>query len=180
MATLAYSSPYQISGPLISSSQLCPFTASTKRRVAKPYWPILLATVTARLIVLSIPVTAIPPTLPLHPLKTGEEYYLGVFLVGAYQEILGDLHNLFGDTNVVSVRLNRDGSYDFVKEIHGDTIADVLSYVEYSPQQMQLRHRNTAERAVKEGRISARERQQIIKAFNASMQGYTYYEKEEH
>jgi len=118
-------------------------------------------------------------TLPLHLLKAGEEYYLGVFLVGAYQETLGDLHNLFGDTNVVSVRLNRDGSFDFVKEIHGDTIADVLSYVEYHPKEMQLRYRNTAERAVKEGRITARERQQMIKTFNASMQGYTYYEKEE-
>ena len=118
-------------------------------------------------------------TLPLHSLKDGEEYYLGVFLVGAYQETLGDLHNLFGDTNVVSVRLNRDGSFDFVKEIHGDNIADVLSYVEYQPAAMQLRYRNTAERAVKEGRISARERQQVIKTFNASMQGYTYYEKED-
>ena len=117
-------------------------------------------------------------TLPLHPLKQGEEYYLGVFLVGAYQETLGDLHNLFGDTNVVSVRLNRDGSFEFVKEIHGDTIADVLSYVEYQPKQIQLSYRNTAERAVKEGRITARERQQMIKTFNASLQGYTYYEKE--
>ena len=118
-------------------------------------------------------------TLPLHELKDGEEYYLGVFLVGAYQETLGDLHNLFGDTNVVSVRLNSDGSFDFAKEIHGDTIADVLSYVEYHPKEMQLRYRNTAERAVKEGRITARDRQQMIKTFNASMQGYTYYEKEE-
>ncbi|KZZ20098.1 arginine decarboxylase, partial [Oleiphilus sp. HI0081] len=75
-------------------------------------------------------------TLPLHPIKEGEEYYLGVFLVGAYQETLGDLHNLFGDTNVVSVRLNADGSFDFVKEIHGDTISDVLSYVEYQPKNM--------------------------------------------
>ena len=58
-------------------------------------------------------------TLSLHEMKDGEEYYLGVFLVGAYQETLGDLHNLFGDTNVVSVRLNEDASFDFVKEIHG-------------------------------------------------------------
>ncbi|MDT8397095.1 MAG: biosynthetic arginine decarboxylase [Pseudomonadales bacterium] len=121
----------------------------------------------------------ISTTLPLHVLKEGEEYYLGVFLVGAYQETLGDLHNLFGDTNVVSVRINRDGSYEFVKEIHGDTIADVLSYVEYNPSEMQKRYRNTAERAVREGRITARERQQIIKAFNDSMQGYTYYEKDD-
>jgi arginine decarboxylase len=117
-------------------------------------------------------------TLPLHPIREGEEYYLGVFLVGAYQETLGDLHNLFGDTNVVSVRLNADNSFDFVKEIHGDTIADVLSYVEYQPKHMILNYRNTAERAVKEGRITARERQQILKTFNSSMQGYTYYERE--
>ena len=119
------------------------------------------------------------PTLPLHPLNEGEEYYLGVFLVGAYQETLGDLHNLFGDTNVVSVRINGDGSYEFVKEIHGDTIADVLSYVEYEPKEMQVKYRNTAERAVREGRINARERQTMLKTYNASMQGYTYYEKEE-
>jgi arginine decarboxylase len=118
-------------------------------------------------------------TLALHEVKDDEEYYLGVFLVGAYQETLGDLHNLFGDTNVVSVRLNSDGSFDFVKEIHGDSISDVLSYVEYQPKEMALRYRNTAERAVKEGRISARERQQILKTFNASMQGYTYYERDE-
>lgn len=118
-------------------------------------------------------------TLPLHPVKTGEEYYLGVFLVGAYQETLGDLHNLFGDTNVVSVRLNDDSSFEFVKEVHGDTIADVLSYVEYQPHEMQIRFRNKVEAAVKDGRISARERQQMINTFNASMQGYTYYEKED-
>lgn len=118
-------------------------------------------------------------TLPLHSIKEQDEYYLGVFLVGAYQETLGDLHNLFGDTHIVSVRLNRDGSYDFVKEIYGDTIADVLSYVEYEPKEVLLKHRDTAERAVREGRISARERQQIIKAFTASLQGYTYYEKDD-
>lgn len=118
-------------------------------------------------------------TLSLHEMKDNEEYYLGVFLVGAYQETLGDLHNLFGDTNVVSVRLNDDGSFDFVKEIHGDTISDVLSYVEYDPKDMYVAYRNTAERAVKEGRITARERQEILKTFHASMQGYTYYERDE-
>ena len=116
-------------------------------------------------------------TLPLHSLKKGEEYYLGVFLVGAYQETLGDLHNLFGDTNVVSVRINGDDGFEFVKEMHGDTIADVLSYVEYNPDEMKVRYRNTAERAVREGRISARERQRNIKTFNESLNGYTYYEK---
>ncbi|MBX2857556.1 MAG: biosynthetic arginine decarboxylase [Cellvibrionaceae bacterium] len=117
-------------------------------------------------------------TLPLHALKEGEEYYLGVFLVGAYQETLGDLHNLFGDTNVVSVRLNENSSFEFVKEVHGDTIADVLSYVEFEPKQMQSSFRNKVESAVRSGRISAKERQEIINTFNGSMQGYTYYERE--
>ncbi|AWF82735.1 arginine decarboxylase [Microbulbifer sp. A4B17] len=117
-------------------------------------------------------------TLPLHSIKQGEEYYLGVFLVGAYQETLGDLHNLFGDTNVVSVRLNSGASFEFVKEVHGDTIEDVLSYVEYQPHEVKTRFRNKVEAAVRSGRISARERQQIIKTFNASMQGYTYYERD--
>lgn len=126
------------------------------------------------------PVEGSRATLPLHPLAGDDEYYLGVFLVGAYQETLGDLHNLFGDTNVVSVRINRDETFDFVKEIQGDTIADVLSYVEYQPKDMLLNYRNTAERAVKEGRVTARERQQIIKLFSESLQGYTYYEKESH
>jgi arginine decarboxylase len=123
--------------------------------------------------------TEVATVLPLHVLREGEEYYVGVFLVGAYQETLGDLHILFGDTNVVSVRINRDGTYDFVKEMHGDTISDVLSYVEYHPKEMQLRHRNTAERAVREGRITIKDRQQIIKLFSDSMNGYTYYEKED-
>lgn len=116
-------------------------------------------------------------TLPLHALREGEEYYLGVFLVGAYQETLGDLHNLFGDTNVVSVRINGENNFEFVKEIHGDTIADVLSYVEYNLEDLKIRYRNTAERAVREGRISARERQRIMKTFYESLNGYTYYEK---
>ena len=97
--------------------------------------------------------------------------------MGAYQETLGDLHNLFGDTNVVSVRINEDGHYEFIHEIEGDSIADVLSYVEYNPQVMQDRFRRIAEQAVREGRISASERLDIMKAFSASMRGYTYYEK---
>lgn len=118
------------------------------------------------------------PTLPVHSLKESEEYYMGVFLVGAYQETLGDLHNLFGDTNVAGIRLHEGGGYEFVKEIHGDTIEDVLGYVEYQPWEMKLRYRNKLESAVNEGRISARERQQMMNTFNASMQGYTYYEKD--
>ncbi|MDZ7924958.1 MAG: biosynthetic arginine decarboxylase [Marinagarivorans sp.] len=116
-------------------------------------------------------------TLSLHALNENEEYYIGTFLVGAYQETLGDLHNLFGDTNVVSVRFNDEGGYDFAHELHGDSIADVLSYVEYNPQTMQDRFRRNAELAVREGRITAAERLRIMNAFRDSMRGYTYYEK---
>jgi len=116
-------------------------------------------------------------TLPLHPLCNDNEYYLAVFLVGAYQETLGDLHNLFGDTNVVSVRINSDGSFDFVHELHGDTISDVLSYVEYDPGNLFRRFRNTAEKAVRDGRITVAERQKMLNAFTESLRGYTYFER---
>ncbi len=116
-------------------------------------------------------------TLSLHAMNEGEEYYIGAFLVGAYQETLGDLHNLFGDTNVVSIRFNDDGSYGFAHEIEGDSISDVLSYVEYTPKNMQNRFRKNAELAVSEGKISASERLKIMTAFTDSMNGYTYYEK---
>jgi len=114
--------------------------------------------------------------LPLHPLVPDEEYYLGVFLVGAYQETLGDLHNLFGDTNVVNVSINSDGSFEFAREFHGDSIADVLSYVEYEPKQLQENFRLVAEKAVRDGRISVAQRSQIVKAFRESLHGYTYFE----
>jgi arginine decarboxylase len=115
-------------------------------------------------------------TLPVHPLIEGEPYHFGVFLVGAYQETLGDLHNLMGDTNVVSVRINEDGTFDVVREMNGDSIADVLSYVEYQPQQLLEQFRKIAEQGVREGRISLAERQSMLEAFSASLRGYTYYE----
>lgn len=116
-------------------------------------------------------------TLPLHPLNGDKEYYLAVFLVGAYQETLGDLHNLFGDTNVVSVRINGNGNFDFVHELAGDTISDVLSYVEYEPDNLFRRFRDTAEKAVREGRISVADRQKMLGAFSESLRGYTYFER---
>jgi len=116
-------------------------------------------------------------TLPLHPLRDGEEYILGVFLMGAYQETLGDLHNLFGDTHVVSVRINEDGGFDVMKEICGDSIGDVLSYVEYSPQGLFDAFRDRAEAGVRRGTISVPERQRMLEEFSASLRGYTYYER---
>jgi arginine decarboxylase len=115
-------------------------------------------------------------TLPVHELNNGE-YYMGVFLVGAYQETLGDLHNLLGDTNVVSLRLGEHGEIDYTHEIDGDSVADVLSYVEYNPQDMLDRMRKTAEQAVKSGRITAEERRQIMDAYETGLRGYTYFEK---
>lgn len=116
-------------------------------------------------------------TLALHPINVGEEYYLGVFLVGAYQETLGDLHNLFGDTNVASVRINADSTIDFVHELHGDSIADVLSYVEYDPNALYQQFRSTAEQAVRDGIITIADRQEMLAAYSESLRGYTYFER---
>ncbi len=115
--------------------------------------------------------------LPLHEMNDSEEYYLGVFLVGAYQETLGDLHNLLGDTNVVTVSLHQDGKYDFSGELEGDTVADILSYVEYDPKRLLMKFRKTAETAVKEGLISPLERKEVMQAYEAGLRGYTYFER---
>ncbi|WP_136796143.1 MULTISPECIES: biosynthetic arginine decarboxylase [Desulfosediminicola] len=114
----------------------------------------------------------------LHPLKNGEEYYLGIFLVGAYQETLGDLHNLFGDTNVVSIHVNDDGSYKFIRELEGDSVADVLSYVEYDLRAIKNRLKLIAENAIHKGFITPRERKSILSKFDEGLRGYTYFEKE--
>ncbi len=116
-------------------------------------------------------------TLNLHKLKKNEEYYLSAFLVGAYQETLGDLHNLLGDTNVVSVRIHEDGSYEFVREIRGDTVEDILAYVEYDPRRIIEDIRSMAEKAVREKRITAKERFQLMQAYEEGVRGYTYFEK---
>jgi arginine decarboxylase len=116
-------------------------------------------------------------TLPVHPLRDGEDYLFGVFLMGAYQETLGDLHNLFGDTHVISVRINPDGGFDVMKEIGGDTIGDVLGMVEYRPQQLFETFRARAEQAVRAGRITLKERQALIAEFSSNLNGYTYYEQ---
>ncbi|VGO19863.1 Biosynthetic arginine decarboxylase [Pontiella sulfatireligans] len=115
-------------------------------------------------------------TLPLHNL-TDEEYYLGVFLVGAYQETLGDLHNLLGDTNVATVEVGRDGHLRYTREIEGDSVADVLSYVEYDPKRVIRSIRKQAEEAVRTDSITARDRRRIMEAFENGMRGYTYFER---
>ena len=115
--------------------------------------------------------------LPVHSLKSKEPYYVGVFLVGAYQETLGDLHNLMGDTNVVSIRVDPDGGYEYVREIRGDSVADILSYVEYDPRRILDDLRATAERAVRAGRLTPSDRFAVLQAFEDGLRGYTYFER---
>ena len=115
--------------------------------------------------------------LPLHELHESDEYYLGVFLVGAYQETLGDLHNLLGDTNVVNLQIDDDGRIHYEREIEGDSVADVLSYVEYDPQSVMRRIKELAEQAVRDGRMSVVARRDAVHAFDAGMRGYTYFER---
>jgi arginine decarboxylase len=114
----------------------------------------------------------------LHDLIPGEDYYLGVFLVGAYQETLGDLHNLFGDTNVISIHVNKDGGYQFMREVEGDSVADVLSYVEYDVRSMKNRLKKIAEESIQLGLITAKERKKIIESFTEGLRGYTYFESD--
>jgi arginine decarboxylase len=116
-------------------------------------------------------------TLLLHDVDLEkDDYYLGVFVIGAYQETLGDLHNLLGDTNVASIRLGSDGEIEYVRQIDGDSVADVLTYVEYDPSELINRFRQKAERAVQNKLITVRERRQVVELFNSGLQGYTYFE----
>ena len=115
--------------------------------------------------------------LPVHTLHKGEPYMLAVFLVGAYQETLGDLHNLFGDTNVVSVQVDEDGEIEYVQELQGDSVGDVLSYVEYRPERLMEQFRALAEEAVKAKRITPAERREILAAYDNGLRGYTYFEQ---
>jgi len=116
-------------------------------------------------------------TLPLHEINSGEEYYLGVFLVGAYQETLGDMHNLLGNINVLHVRVNDKGKVEYVRDVPGDSVAEVLSYVEYKPKKLLKHVRKLATRAIRSGRITLIQKKNIIRAFDIGMKGYTYFER---
>jgi arginine decarboxylase len=112
--------------------------------------------------------------LELHPLSHNAEYYLGFFLVGAYQEILGDLHNLFGDTNTVHVSISPNGEYHLERVVSGDTVADVLQYVSYSREELLTRLRSAIERALRANRITLEESRQLLKIYEAGLTSYTY------
>ena len=113
--------------------------------------------------------------LPLHPIKPGEHYYIGVFLVGAYQEILGNMHNLFGDTNAVHISVDGNG-YHIDQVIDGETVADVLEYVQYDPKKLVRRLEIWVSKAIKEGKITDSEGKEFISNYRAGLYGYTYLE----
>ena len=115
-------------------------------------------------------------TLPLHTVN-GDPYYLGVFLVGAYQEILGDLHNLFGDTHAVHVSLDERGDVVLDAVIKGDTVKEVLDYVEFDAETLVRKLRHDVEHAVREGRISYEESGRLLQFYEEGLQGYTYLEE---
>ena len=113
--------------------------------------------------------------LPVHELREGEPYYIGVFLVGAYQEILGDLHNLFGDTNAVHISI-KDDEYVVDKIIEGETIADVLDYVQFDHKRMVRAIEIWVSKSVKSGAISLEEGKEFISNYRSGLYGYTYLE----
>ena len=117
-------------------------------------------------------------SVPLHDLKEGEPYYIGVFLVGAYQETLGELHNLFGDPHAVQVEIIGDNRYKIRNLIKGDTINDVISYVSYDPSKLVRKMRDQIERAVEEKLITIEESARYMRIFEEGMSGYTYFEEE--
>lgn len=114
--------------------------------------------------------------LPVHPLKDGEPYYIGVFLVGAYQEILGDMHNLFGDTNAVHVSI-KNNSYVIDRVIEGETIAEVLDYVQFDHKRMVRAIEVWVNQSVKQGIITPEEGREFISNYRAGLYGYTYLER---
>ncbi|MCB9595780.1 MAG: biosynthetic arginine decarboxylase [Sandaracinaceae bacterium] len=120
-----------------------------------------------------IDVEDVKHALEVHPLKEGERYFLGLFLNGAYQEILGDLHNLFGDTNAVHVRMEDEG-YMVSAVIKGDSVQEVLTYVEHEPQRMVERVRRQAERAMRQGLITVENVKLLMSHYEDSLRGYTY------
>ncbi len=113
-------------------------------------------------------------TLELHPLEKGEPYYLGFFLVGAYQESLGDMHNLFGDTNVVHVDRSDSERTRITHVVRGDRVQDVLSYVEYFENDLLASLRRNIERAIEEDRLTSEDSARILRRYVSGLAGYTY------
>ncbi|CCY02188.1 arginine 2-monooxygenase [Prevotella sp. CAG:924] len=113
--------------------------------------------------------------IPLHTLKKNEPYYLGVFLVGAYQEILGDMHNLFGDTNAAHISV-KDGKYHIDQIFDGETVEEVLNYVQYNPKRLVRQLEQWVTKSVKAGKITLDEGKEFLANYRSGLYGYTYLE----
>ena len=113
-------------------------------------------------------------TLPLHPVQPGEPYRIGIFLTGAYQEILGDLHNLFGDTNTVHISMNKDGTLKYEQIIEGENVADVLDYVQFRADELAGRMAGFLIHSVRDGNISQDEADRFLTLYKEGLAGYTY------
>ncbi|HSY21935.1 MAG TPA: biosynthetic arginine decarboxylase, partial [Polyangiaceae bacterium] len=111
--------------------------------------------------------------LEVHPYRSDEPYFMGLFLNGAYQEILGDLHNLFGDTNAVHVRLGEQEGYHVAHVVKGDSVAEVLHYVQYSPEDMVERVRGQAEKALRSNQITLQQMRLLMRHYEESLGKYT-------
>ena len=113
--------------------------------------------------------------IPLHTLKKNEPYYLGVFLVGAYQEILGDMHNLYGDTNAAHISV-KDGKYHIDQIFDGETVEEVLNYVQYNPKRLVRQLEQWVTKSVKAGKITLDEGKEFLANYRSGLYGYTYLE----
>ncbi len=113
--------------------------------------------------------------LPVHALRKNESYYIGVFLVGAYQEILGDMHNLFGDTTAAHISVTDDG-YKIDQIIDGETVEEVLEYVQYNPKKLVRKLEQWVTKGVKEGKLSLEEGKEFLSTYRSGLYGYTYLE----
>lgn len=116
-------------------------------------------------------------SLPVHTIRNNESYYIGVFLVGAYQEILGDMHNLFGDTNAVHISVYAD-RYEIDQIIDGETVAEVLDYVQYSPKKLVRNVETWVTRSMKCGKITPEEGREFLSNYRSGLYGYTYLDKD--
>lgn len=114
--------------------------------------------------------------LELHPYHPGHDYYLAAFLVGAYQEILGDMHNLFGDTNAVHVRLDENGAVVIEEVIEGDTVREVLQYVQFSTTELKRAMRKRVEQALRQNKLTLDESRVLLRFYESGLEGYTYLE----
>lgn len=117
------------------------------------------------------------PWLPVHPVKPNEPYYLGVFLVGAYQEILGDMHNLFGDANAVHISVYKD-RYEIDRIIDGETVAEVLDYVQFNPKKLVRNVEAWVTASMKAGSITPEEGREFLSNYRSGLYGYTYLERD--